>query len=80
MAGGLKASARESRAVLFRRSGEGNYNATPLNVKTMLKDARLDADRYLEPGDMLYIPKGRNFDFNALTSSLWIIPYLLNRF
>jgi polysaccharide export outer membrane protein len=80
IAGGLKASAKDSRAVLFRRSGGGSYQATAVNVKRMLKDARMDADQHLEAGDMLYIPKGRTFDFNALTSSLWIIPYLLNRF
>jgi polysaccharide export outer membrane protein len=76
VAGGLKDRAKQSRAVVFRRTAGGSFETRKIDLRKMLEDARLTADLRLQPGDMLFIPKGRRVNVSALTSSLWILAYL----
>jgi polysaccharide export outer membrane protein len=76
IAGGLKDQAKHSKAAVFRRLPQGGYEVTQLDLKKMLKEAHLNGDVPLQPGDMLFVPKGRRFDFGSLTSSLWLLPYV----
>ena len=56
IAGGFKQSAKRSEVVLFRRSN-GNTQAILVDVKSMLKNRRLNEDAQLRPGDMVWIPQ-----------------------
>jgi polysaccharide export outer membrane protein len=80
IAGGLKLRAKDARAVVFRRSVDGAYQPLAVDLKKVLKEARLENDLSLEPGDMLFVPKARALNFSALGSTLWLVPYLLDRF
>jgi polysaccharide biosynthesis/export protein len=81
VAGGIKDRAKYSEAVIFRRLPEGGVESRPLNLKTILKERRLSADVLLQPGDMLFIPRGRaSINWTALSvvvSSLWVVVYLV---
>jgi polysaccharide biosynthesis/export protein len=57
IAGGLRDSAKHSEVVLFHRTPDGWVQAKRLNMKKMLKEAKLDEDAYMQPGDFLYVPK-----------------------
>jgi len=57
IAGGLRDSAKHSQVVLFHRVPDGWVQVKKLNMKKMLKDANLNEDAYLQPGDFLYVPK-----------------------
>jgi len=57
IAGGLKESSKHSKVLLFHRVPDGWIQVKRLNMKKMLKDADLDEDAYLQPGDFLYVPK-----------------------
>jgi len=57
IAGGLRDSAKHSQVVLFHRVPDGWVQVKKLHMKKMLKDANLDEDAYLQPGDFLYVPK-----------------------
>lgn len=57
IAGGLKDSSKHSNVLLFHRVPGGWLQVRKLNMKKMLKDADLDEDAYLQPGDFLYVPK-----------------------
>ena len=57
IAGGLRDSAKHSEVVLFHRVPDGWMQVKKLNMKKMLKDANLNEDAYLQPGDFLYVPK-----------------------
>src|SRR5213080_1629185 len=57
IAGGLRDSAKHSEVVLFHRVPDGWVQVKKLNMKKMLKDANLNEDAYLQPGDFLYVPK-----------------------
>lgn len=57
IAGGLTASSKHSQVLLFRRFRPGQVQVIQLNVKKMLHSHNLTEDVYLEPGDMLYVPK-----------------------
>jgi polysaccharide export outer membrane protein len=57
IAGGLKDSAKHSEVLLFHRVAGGWVRAKKVNMKKMLKEASLDEDPYVQPGDFLYVPK-----------------------
>jgi polysaccharide export outer membrane protein len=57
IAGGLKESSKHSEILLFHRVPDGWIQVKKLNMKKMLKDANLDEDAHLQPGDFLYVPK-----------------------
>jgi len=57
IAGGLKDSAKHSQVLLFHRVPDGWMQVKKLDMKKMLKNADLNEDAYLQPGDFLYIPK-----------------------
>jgi polysaccharide export outer membrane protein len=80
VAGGLKERAKHSRAVLFQRQPDGDFKATKLDLNKMLKDADLNADLRLQPGDLVYIPRRRGVvNLQTLTSSissLWVLSLL----
>ncbi len=81
VAGGIKDRAKDSDAVIFRRLPEGGVESKPLNLKTMLKEGRLNADLPLQPGDLLFVPRGRaSINWGAVSvvvSSLWVVTYLV---
>ena len=80
VAGGLKERAKHSQAVLFHRLPAGDFKATKLDLKKMLKDADLNTDLRLQPGDLVYIPRGRGGvkfqDVASSLSSLWVLSLL----
>src|SRR5947207_1545947 len=80
VAGGLKERAKHSQAVLFHRLPAGAFKATKLDLKKMLKDADLNTDLRLQPGDLVYIPRGRGGvkfqDVASSLSSLWVLSLL----
>jgi polysaccharide export outer membrane protein len=57
IAGGLKESSKHSEVLLFHRVPDGWMQVKKLNMKKMLKEANLEEDAYLQPGDFLYVPK-----------------------
>jgi polysaccharide export outer membrane protein len=57
LAGGLRDSAKHSQVLLFHRVPDGWVQAKKLDIKKMLKNADLNEDAYLQPGDFLYVPK-----------------------
>jgi polysaccharide biosynthesis/export protein len=75
IAGGLKDRAKHSEAALFRRLPGRGFEAETLDLKKMLKEAQLHADLRLEPGDMLFIPRGRRINISEVASSLWILSF-----
>ena len=81
VAGGLRDRAKSSEAVIFRRLPEGGFESRPLDLKTILKEGRLNADLPLRAGDTLFVPRGRggvNWSaVSAVGSSLWVLSYLL---
>ena len=81
VAGGITDRAKDSEAVIFRRLPEGGAESRPLNLKTMLKKGRLNADVPLQPGDMLFVPRGRaSINWSAVSvviSSLGVVTYLV---
>lgn len=80
IAGGLKDRAKHSQAAVFRRAPGGAFEAKTLDLKKMLNEAQLHRDLRLEPGDMVFIPRGRGIKVSELTSSvassLWILSFL----
>ena len=57
IAGGLKDSAKHSQVLLFHRVPDGWMQVKKLDMKKMLKNADLNEDARLQPGDFLYVPK-----------------------
>ena len=57
IAGGLKDSAKHSQVLLFHRVPDGWMQVKKLDMKKMMKNADLNEDAYLQPGDFLYVPK-----------------------
>jgi polysaccharide biosynthesis/export protein len=57
IAGGMKESSKHSQVLLFHRVPDGWIQVKKLNMKKMLKEANLNEDAYLQPGDFLYVPK-----------------------
>lgn len=77
IAGGLKARAKHSDAVVFRRLSAGGFETRTLDLKKMLNESELGADLRLASGDMLFIPSGWRLDSSLriadLLSSLWMV-------
>ena len=59
MAGGFTQNAKHSEVLLFRRVSDQWVNVRKVNVKKLLASGNLSEDRFLRPGDMLFIPKNR---------------------
>ncbi len=57
VAGGFLTSAKHSQVLLFRRASDEWLRARILNVKDMTKRGDLREDVFLQPGDMLVVPK-----------------------
>jgi polysaccharide export outer membrane protein len=57
IAGGFTDTAKHSQVLLFRRVSDQWAQAKLINVKHMLRARDLQEDRFLQPGDMLYVPK-----------------------
>ena len=58
IAGGTVEGSKSSQVLLFRRQPGGSMiEARKLNMKAMMKKGNLREDVYLQPGDMLYVPK-----------------------
>jgi polysaccharide export outer membrane protein len=80
VAGGPKERAKQSQAVLFQRLPTGDFKATKLDLNKMLKDADLNRDLRLKPGDVVFIPRrGNPLNLQNVTSSLsslWVLTLL----
>jgi polysaccharide export outer membrane protein len=80
VAGGVKERAKQSRAVLFQRQPAGDYRATKIDLNKMLKQADLNADLRVQPGDVVYLPRrSTNLSLQNVTSSissLWVLSLL----
>ena len=80
VAGGVKERAKQSRAVLFQRQPDGDYQATRVDLNKMLKKADLNADVRVQPGDVVFIPRRwGNLTLPNVTSaisSLWVLSLL----
>jgi polysaccharide export outer membrane protein len=58
IAGGTVQGSKSSQVLLFRRQPGGSMvEVRKLNMKSMMKKGNLSEDVYLQPGDMLYVPK-----------------------
>jgi len=57
VAGGFLPSAKHSQVLLFRRVSDQWLQARILNVKAMVKHRDLREDLFVQPGDMLIVPK-----------------------
>ena len=71
IAGGFTYTSKHSHVLLFRRVSDDWVSARVINVKKMLTAGNLAEDLYLEPGDMVFIPK------NRLSKIQPYLPYLL---
>lgn len=69
VAGGVTDAAKHSQVLLLRRVSWQWVKVTQLNYKQMMKSANLQEDVFLEPGDMLYVPK------NTISKIRPYIPY-----
>lgn len=59
MAGGFTDASKHSHVQLYRRVSNGWVFAQVIDVKKMESKGRLTEDPYLNPGDMLFVPKNR---------------------
>jgi polysaccharide biosynthesis/export protein len=59
IAGGLTSEAKHSQVVLFRRVNDDLLEARLLNLKKMLKQAHLNEDAHLRPGDLVFVPQNQ---------------------
>lgn len=79
IAGGIRDQAK-SQAALFRRLPTGGFETKTLDLKRVLNEGQLVGDLRLEPGDTVFIPRGRRIKVSELTSSLasslWILTFL----
>lgn len=76
VAGGLRERAKHSKATIFRRLPDGRVEAHTIDLKKMLKDARLDTDVTLLSGDLVFIPRGQRVKITDITASLWVLAWL----
>lgn len=59
LAGGFLPSAEESQVVLFRRINQDTAEVHRLNLHNIKKDAQLERDSELEPGDMILVTRNK---------------------
>ena len=57
MAGGFDETAKHSQVLVFRRLPNDWAEVKKVNVKQMLKSADVREDVYLQPGDLVFVPK-----------------------
>jgi polysaccharide export outer membrane protein len=57
IAGGISDVGKKSQVLLFRRISDNDVRVKRLNLKKMFDDKNLREDVYLQPGDLLFIPK-----------------------
>jgi len=66
------------RVVLLRRDGE-SYRMIQVEVARFYKKGEAAGNPPLEPGDVVFVPATGQFDFEALTRDLLLLPGLLTR-
>jgi polysaccharide export outer membrane protein len=59
LAGGFMPSARDTQVILFRRINGDTAEVRQLNLHNIKKDAQLERDIDLEPGDMLLVTRNK---------------------
>jgi len=69
IAGGFTDNSKHSQVLLFRRVNDQWLEAKVFNVKKMEKAGNLAEDPYLQPGDMLFVPKNAFSKFNRFIPS-----------
>ncbi len=57
IAGGLSDRAKHKQVLLFRPIDDSWIQVKDLNIKRMLSNADLSEDLFLQPGDMIYVPR-----------------------
>jgi polysaccharide export outer membrane protein len=76
IAGGFSERAKSSRVAVYRRLAGGAVDTRTVDLKKMLNHAQLAGDVRLEPGDMVFIPRGRRVpSFGEVASSLWLLSW-----
>jgi protein involved in polysaccharide export with SLBB domain len=72
VAGGLRETSKHSDVLLFHRVPDGWSEVKKVNLKKLLKQADLNEDAYLQPGDFIYVPQNAFSKFERFlpTSSL----------
>jgi len=77
VAGGFLPSAKHSQVLLFRRVSDQWLQGRILNVKAMVKQRDLREDMFVQPGDMLIVPKNvvSKIDFLMPRTVLGIYPH-----
>lgn len=59
LAGGFTPSAQVGQVLLFRKVNDQMAEVTKLNLNGIRNTARLERDRGLQPGDMIYVPRDK---------------------
>lgn len=57
--GGFTADAKSGQILLFRKAGDGFVEVRQLNLSKIKKNADLERDMDLQPGDVVYVPRDR---------------------
>jgi hypothetical protein len=66
------------RVVVLRRDGEG-YRMIQVPVARFYRKGEAAGNPPVEPGDVVFVPARGQFDFEALTRDLLLLPGLLAR-
>jgi len=70
IAGGLSPTAK-MQVLLFRRTSKDWFEVSKVDMKAVFSGKHLQEDRFLQPGDMIYVPE------TAITSFRKYVPYSL---
>jgi len=77
VAGGLSPGAKHSQVLLFRRTRNGDVDVKEVDLKKVLQGKDLSADIYIQPGDMVFVPRSRISkvkEYANLSYFRWLIP------
>ena len=72
-AGGFATTARLKEVILIRKAPDHSPVGTVVNVKQILKEARLDLDVELAPADIVFVPRRKISNVN-----IWMEQYITN--
>ena len=76
LAGGFKATARDSRIVVFRHIDSGKGEVKILNLHKIENSKDLEHDMALQAGDMILVPQNRLATFSRYMDSLHFQTYM----
>ena len=76
LAGGFKATARDTRIVVFRRIDSGMGEVKILNLHKIQDSKDLERDMTLQPGDMILVPQNKLATFSRYMEAAHFSTYL----